>query len=185
MKCDDHCLACSSPSLAVSSLASVSSHLLPTNISGTFSNEPCDRRRHHINNNLLYLYNERRWFAIENIRTKGKRNSVVVNVLVYMFASVRPACRTYFDFSYDFPCGFELLKRLPRRDGVDHDKGVPFGDVEPLHGRELVGSCRVCDLKGADGILVARYHLSVAFIRNEIHILSNIEWNKPHRIRIA
>ena len=74
--------------------------------------------------------------------------------------SVGSACRTYFDFSYDFPCGFELLKRLSRRDGVDHDKGVPFGDVEPLHGRELVRSCRVCDLKSADGILVARYHLS-------------------------
>jgi len=84
-------------------------------------------------------------------------------VRFYMFAADQlgpRAVATYFDFSYDFPCGFEFLKRLSRRDGVDHDKGVPFGDVEPLHGRELVRSCRVCDLKSADGILVARYHLS-------------------------
>ena len=65
----------------------------------------------------------------------------------------------YFDFADDFPRGLQLLERLSRRDRVDHDKGVAFGDVQPLHGRKLVGARRVGDLKRADGVLVARYHL--------------------------
>ena len=40
MKWQDHFLACSSPSRVVNSRDSVSSHLLPTSIKGTLSNEP-------------------------------------------------------------------------------------------------------------------------------------------------
>ncbi len=81
-------------------------------------------------------------------------------IKVYIYREKRLS--TNFDFSDDFPGGFELLKGLPGRDRVDHDKGVALGNVEPLHGRELVRPCRVGDLEGADGILVARYHLSAA-----------------------
>ncbi len=37
---------------------------------------------------------------------------------------------------------------------------MSLGDVEPLHGRELMAPRRVRDLQRADRILVARYHLS-------------------------
>ena len=65
----------------------------------------------------------------------------------------------YFDFVDDVPGGFEFLERLTRRDGVDHDERVTLGDVEPLHGRELVRSCRVRYLQRAHVVLVACYHL--------------------------
>lgn len=54
--------------------------------------------------------------------------------------------------------GFELLQGLAAGDGVDQDEGVTFGDGEPLHGGELVTSCRVSDLQRADA-LVAADHL--------------------------
>lgn len=38
---------------------------------------------------------------------------------------------------------------------------MPLGDVEPLHGRELVRARRVRDLERADRVLVARYHLRI------------------------
>lgn len=71
----------------------------------------------------------------------------------------------YFDFADDFPRGFELLERLPRRDRIDHDKSVTFGDVQPLHGWKLVRTRRVGDLQRADRVFVARYHLEEIILK--------------------
>lgn len=132
IKCEDHFLACSSPSLAVSSRASVSSHLFPTSMSGTLSNEPCV--------------------------TYGTIISVVNNKCIHVY-SLKEGGLYYFDFSNDFPRGSELLERLSGSDRVDHNEGVALGDVEPLHGRELMTPRRVRDLQRAHVVLVARYHL--------------------------
>lgn len=53
---------------------------------------------------------------------------------------------TDFDFPNDFPRGPEFLQRLFGGDGEDEYERVPFGNVESLHGRELVRSRRVRDL---------------------------------------
>ena len=66
----------------------------------------------------------------------------------------------YLNFAYNFPGGLEFLQRLARCDGVDHDECVSFGNVESLHGRELVRARRVGDLQRAHIVLVASYHLN-------------------------
>ena len=66
MKWEPHRLACSWPSASVSSRDSVSSHLLPTNIKGTFSREPCSRQLSNpsysalmaATPNSIYLFNQ-------------------------------------------------------------------------------------------------------------------------------
>ena len=60
-----------------------------------------------------------------------------------------------FDLADLFIDGLELLQRLPAGDGVHQDEGVPFGDGEPLHGRELVAARGVRDLQSADALVTA------------------------------
>lgn len=62
--------------------------------------------------------------------------------------------------SYHLEDGPELFQALPGGDGVDENEGVSSGDVQSLHGRELVTARRVGDLQRAD-VLVAADHLPV------------------------
>lgn len=57
---------------------------------------------------------------------------------------------THLNFPNQLAYGREFLETLLTRHRVDEDEGVAFGDIEPLHGRELMAARRVRDVQGVD-----------------------------------